>query len=223
MACVVLSCLGCAASTDEETEEPVDSSSQELRGRRRITIPRDAPYFADVNAEGSGCPTGTWDVAISEDGETFTLRFSQYEATLAPGQERDVKECQIDLNLGSSNGLSYSIASFYYQGYALLDKPGMKARQLASYSFRGHGHRQNDEDKNELTGPIDESYLFADEIGDNRRLWSPCRRDDGLRIKTRLVLRNDPTKSGSGYMNTATVDGSLAFQVKVKWRRCRDR
>jgi hypothetical protein len=216
-ALISVATTGCVGASEGE-EEATGESTQELRGRGRVPHPQGV-YFADVNANGTGCPAGTWDVAISEDGETFTLRFGSYEAQVSPGIERDVKDCTLDINLGSPEGLSYSVGSFYYQGYVLLDQPGMKARQTANYSFRGD--HENNVDRNEVTGPIDESYVYADEIGAGRRAWSPCRRDDTLRVATRLVIKNNREKTGTGYVNSATVDGSLAFKWKVQWRRCR--
>lgn len=210
---------GCVeASANESEDGPTGETSSELRGRRRVPQPQGV-YFADVNANGTGCPAGTWDVAISEDGETFTLRFSSYEAQVSPGVDRDVKDCAIDINLGSTEGLSYSVASFYYQGYVLLDQPGMKARQTANYSFRGN--RENNADRNEVSGPVDQSYVFADDVGPFRRAWSSCRKADTLRVATRLVMKNNREKTGTGYVNSATVDGSLAFKWKLQWRRCR--
>ncbi len=235
---------GCAAASDDD---PTSSVAQELRGgndhgghgphgygprgnhgpqdwhgrphgRTHLEQPQGV-YFADVSANGTGCPAGSWDVGISEDGETFTLRFSQYEATVEPGQARDVKDCKLDIKLKSPEGLSYSVASFYYQGYVFLEKEGMRARQVASYSFDGN-RRENRADRNEVTGPLDDSYLFASELGPAQRAWSPCGTDDTLHIATRLVMRNDPQNSGSGYVNSATVDGSLTFNWKVHWRRC---
>src|SRR5262245_24770 len=99
---VGLTATGCAASDDDMEEGGVAAS--ELRGGRRphhggrgagnhkgrghhfgkrgpqhIEQPQGA-FFADITANGTGCPEGTWDVGISEDGQTFTLAFNAYEA-----------------------------------------------------------------------------------------------------------------------------------------------
>lgn len=217
LACLVFASIGACVGPSASGDEATSRGAQELRGRRRIAHPQGV-YFADVDATGTGCPDGTWDVGISEDGETFTLLFNSYAATVSPGQRSDLKECQIDIELGSPQGLSYSVASFYYQGYVFLEKPGMTARQTASYAFRGK--RENAADRNEVVGPADESYIFSDEIEPNRRVWSPCRRDDALHVRTRLDMKNEPHRTGSGFINSAAVDGSLAFKWKLQWRRC---
>jgi hypothetical protein len=214
LACAALAGSGCGHAPDDEMTSTV---SQEICGRRRVVHPQ-AVYFADVDANGTGCPPGTWDIAISEDGETFTLRFNAYEATISEGQRQAVKDCQIDVDLGSPEGLSYAIASFHYQGYVLLEKPGMTARQTASYAFRGK--RQNAADRNQIVGPADESYLYSDDVPPNRLVWSSCRRDEVLHVRTRLDVRNDPRRTGSGFINVASVDGALSFEWKLLWRRC---
>jgi hypothetical protein len=204
-------CGGSVALDDGDTV----ASAHELR--QHVPHPQGA-YAAEVTASGSGCPAGTWDVGLSPDGETFTARFSAYEAMVSPGVAIDQKDCQLDINLGSSEGISFAVASFYYQGYMFLEKEGMRARQTAKYNFAGL--RENDADKNEVAGPVSDSYVFSDEIAPPRREWTRCRRNDSLRVKTRLVMKNDPRKTGEGYINTATLDGSLTFRWSMKWRRC---
>jgi hypothetical protein len=213
----VFASVGACGCTSSSSDDAASTIAQDLRGPHRIVHP-EGVYFADVNANGTGCPAGTWDVGISDDGETFTLRFNAYQASVSPGQQRDVKDCQIDIDLGSPEGLSYSVASFYYQGYVLLEKPGMTAQQTASYAFRGK--RENAANRNEVAGPADDSYVYSDDIEPNRRVWSPCRRDDALHVRTRLVVKNDPHQTGSGYIDNTTVDGSLSFKWKLDWRRC---
>lgn len=231
-ACAALGSAGCGGTPDEDTpggDEPTATVSQEIhegrlgrgrRGRRRIVHPQ-AVYFADVDASGTGCPPGTWDAAISEDGETFTLRFAAYEAIVAEGQRSSMKDCQIDVDLRSPEGLSYAVASFHYQGYVLLENPGMTARQTASYAFQGE--RRSAADRDAIAGPADESYLHSDEVPPNRRVWSPCRRDGVLHVRTRLDVRNDPRGTGNGFINVSTVDGAIGLQWKLVWRRCRGR
>src|SRR5690242_7308718 len=113
---------GCAAPDDEAPpgEEDLGRIPLELRGQKPINH-REGAYFANVKARGSGCPAGTWDAAISDDGETFTLTYSAFEAQVGPGKAVDTKECQLEIDLSSGDGVSYSVASFYYQGYVLLE------------------------------------------------------------------------------------------------------
>jgi hypothetical protein len=186
-------------------------------GRQHIDTPQGV-FFADIGANGSGCPDGTWDVAISPDGQTFTLAFNAYEAQVGPGQPLAMKDCTLDITLNSPAGLSYSVGSFYYQGYVALEKPGMLARQTASYSFGQDAPRN--ENKNDIGGPFDQSYLFQDDVDMFRRAWSPCGQSSVLHVRTALQVNNDPGATGSGYMNNSTVDGSLSFKWNLSWRQC---
>ena len=66
---------GCATNAEE-----IGTTDQALG----VEVPNPSgAYVARVSANGTGCPAGTWDGAISPDGKTFTVTFSSYEATSA--------------------------------------------------------------------------------------------------------------------------------------------
>jgi hypothetical protein len=215
-ACLLTALVGAGCADAEPADDEIATTGQELR-RQHIPHPQGA-YETEIRASGTGCPAGTWNGALSPDGETFTISFSAYEAKVAVGQAQDIKDCNVDLDFGSGDGIQFSVASFYYQGYVFLEKEGMKARHHTKYHFANL--RENDADKNEVSGPSDDSYLFSDEIAPPRREWTRCKRRDTLRIKTRLVMKNDRQATGEGYINTSTIDGTLSFRWAMKWRRC---
>jgi hypothetical protein len=242
---------GCAAPTS--TEESGGTRDELLRGRgNEGSVPRgggfgggspgdgslvggpgsqtvvqpQGVYFASVNANGSGCPAGTWTVAISPDGQTFTLIFSAYEARITRGEVLAMKDCTLDLQLASVDGqnIMFTIGSFYYQGYVALED-GMSARQRADYSFwapslsgvysmiSGVTSSQNN-----LAGPVNESFIYTDDVGLNQ--WSPCSPLTRLRVSTSLALQNNPSLSGDGYANSSTVDGSLSLAWHLDYVYC---
>ena len=213
---------GCAADStgpDADAEEMGESSA--ALGST-VTVPNPSgAYFASVTANGSGCPAGTWDAAISDDGKAFTVTFSSYEAIVEPGQSFSIKDCSLAIDLKTPNGLSFSISSFHYQGYAILDQPCMTARQTAKYYFMGNPVPAR-ELRSDMVGPYDNSYVFSDQIGIVDLVWSPCGTQRRLNAQTRLVLQNNRTKSGSGYLNTTSVDGEVktVFRFGLSWRTC---
>jgi hypothetical protein len=221
-----LTCVGatgCAADSEDPTapdEEMGESTSQELGQSVSVPNPSGA-YFASVNANGSGCPAGSWDAAISQDGKAFTVTFSSYEAFVDPGQAMAIKDCTLGIDLKTPNGFSFSVSSFHYQGYAILDKSGMTARQTAKYYFMGNPVPAR-ELRSDMRGPYDDSYLFTDRIGIADLVWSPCGAQRRLNVQSRLVLRNNSRKTGSGYINTSSVDGEVktVFRIGLSWRRC---
>ena len=216
-ALVALAATGCASAPASAEEAATD----EALGSG-ITVPNPSgDYVASVIANGTGCPAGTWDATISPDGHEFKVTFSQYEVFISPGQALQIKDCTLMIDLRSPAGLSFAVTDFAYQGYALLDSPGMIARQTARYYFSGNPlpARTNYTD---MPGPYNDAYLFQDEILTADLVWSPCGPSRRLNAQTRLVVQNNPQKSGSGYVNTDTVDAnvSMIFRWNLSWRQC---
>jgi hypothetical protein len=216
VACV--GAAGCAA----------DGSSDEELGDSTAALGTDVPnpsgaYFASITANGTGCPAGTWDAAISPDGKAFTVTFSGYEAIVNPGEAMSIKDCTLGIDLKTPSGFSFSVSQFHYQGYALLDQPGMSARQTAKYYWMGNptGAREL---RSDMNGPFDDSYVFSDTIGMADLVWSPCGATRRLTAQTRLMVRNNVQKTGTGYTNTTSVDGTVSTPYRwtfwLNWRSC---
>ena len=72
--------MGCSGAASDDIET---SSAQALGQAIDVPNPSGA-YFASVTANGTGCPAGTWDAAISPDGKAFTVTFASYEAIVNP-------------------------------------------------------------------------------------------------------------------------------------------
>lgn len=202
-----------AASASEAPAEGVASS--ELR--QVVPNPAEA-YFASITANGSGCPAGTWDASISPDGKSFTVTFSAYETLVEPGGDESAKECTLSLNVHTPPGASLSTAEFSYQGYALMDQAGMSASQNASYDFRGVPVPAQS-DRTQLSGPFDDSYSFSDQFLLHDNVGSQQGANRVLNVQTSLVLTNNPAQTGSGYLNTSSVDGTIEAETCTIDRR----
>lgn len=233
-ALALLGTVGCAV---EANEEDAESAEEDLNlfgfglggGSRGQTVLQPGGLFTTVvNANGSGCPKGTWQAGVSSDGQTFTLTFNKYETQVSPGQAQDTKDCAIDVAIVGTKKLKFEVADLYYQGYVLLENDRMSAVQTADYSFNAAGivtglagidvPLPNEiHSENPVSGPTDRSYLSSDKVGGT---WSSCKKANNLHIRTRLRLRNDPEKSGSGYFNTSAVDGTMSFAWRLNWQSC---
>jgi hypothetical protein len=214
---------GCAGDANPEDEQPIENAEQGLGQSKDVPNPSGA-YFASVTANGAGCAPGTWEAAISPDGKSFTMTFSAYEAVVEPGQASSVKDCNLGIDLRTPQGRSFSVSSFHYQGYTLLDQPGMSAAQTVKYYFQGNPVSSK-ENRSQLLGPFDNSYLFSDRIKLRDRVWSPCGASRRLNALTRLTVRNNDRKTGSGYTNTSAVDAEVAprklkFEFGLEWKNC---
>lgn len=205
---------GCGASAGENEAAPnLDVAVQRLES----PDPEES-FFADVIANGTGCPAGTWQTTISEDGKTFTTSFSAYEAILEASRSIAIRDCQLGITLHSPQGLSFAVESFYYQGYAYLDS-GVTGRQTANYYFMGNP-LNHAELRTDLRGPFDDDYLFQDDVGIVDLVWSPCGVERNLNVATRLRVQNNPRRTGTGYMNLLSVDGSAQLVFRLAWRSC---
>jgi hypothetical protein len=213
-----LAATGCAA--DPGGAQDTGASTDEALSGIVVPNPSDA-YFARVTANGSGCPAGTWEASISPDGQELSIKFEQFEAILNPGQAVAVKDCTIGIDFGSSGGLSFAVERFRYEGYVMLDQPGMTARQTAKYYFTGNPLPARDS-YSDMPGPEDNSYLFQDDILAEDLVWSPCGTSRRFNAQTRLVLMNNAAKTGSGYTNTTSVDADMGmvFRWNLSWRTC---
>jgi hypothetical protein len=235
--------FGCATTSDEETDQTEGDFSFGIGGggQGQVVAGPNGVYSTIVRANGSGCPKGSWTAGISPDGQTFTVTFSQYETKLSPGQAADIRDCALDVSLIGTSPLTFAVGALYYQGYVALDRPGMQATQSAQYTLGPAGlvagiggliggnaggiigaiagavgggtHSQN-----VMSGPTDRSFTYADTV--NIGKWSDCAPVTNLHIDTQLLLQNDASRDGSGYLNDATVDGQLSFGWKLNWKNC---
>jgi hypothetical protein len=208
--------VGCAADADAPATAPA-AEVLEARGNAGGSLrdPRGA-FFADVTANGTGCPAGTWETNLSSDGQTFTTTFSAYETSVDRRTSVSVKDCQLTVKLRSPAGRSYSIQSFHYQGYAFLER-GVSGRQMADYYFQGDP-TTGDSARTDLSGPYDRPYLFSDDVA-VANVWSPCGLERNLNIATRIRLTNNDS-GRSGYMNMSSVDGSSRLVFRIASRAC---
>lgn len=213
-----LSICGCDAG---QGEEPRADGLAQIEGVSQVvTVPDpNGSYFAEVKANGTGCPPGTWNTQISPDGQAFTTTFANYVTQVDPSVALSVRDCQLSIKLHTPNGRSFSVQTFSYSGYALL-QPGVTGRQSASYYFQGQAVPPAESNRTDLLGPYDNRYLFRDDITVNAREWSPCGTERDLFIQTRVQLNNGERRSG--YMNLSAADGSGKLVVALQSRNCPD-
>jgi hypothetical protein len=218
-AALTLSAAGCGLEPLDAPAEQAAQDEQPEALQQVVTTPnRNGVFFADVQANGTGCPPGSWRTSISDDGLVFTTTFSAYEASVNAETGVAVKDCQLAVKLHSPNGLSYSVQSFYYSGFAFLEE-GVTASQTASYYFQGRRLDPAKTARTNLTGPYDDQFSFLDDIEVGDATWSECGTQRDLNINTRLRVQNtDPGKDG--YINLTAIDGSSKLEFVLAFRPC---
>jgi hypothetical protein len=176
-------------------------------------------YFAEVTANGSGCPEGTWSTRISPDGLVFTTTFSAYEAVLGPTDTQVVKDCQLSIKLHSPNGMSYALASLSYSGFALLDE-GVVGEQQTSAYFQGQP-LEGVATRTALVGPHDAEFVFKDDLPLSELIWSACGAERDLNVLSRFVLQS-AQPGAQGYINLLAADGAAQLIFRLATRECQD-
>lgn len=176
-------------------------------------------FIAEVKANGTGCPAGTWRSAIAADGRAFVTYFDAYYVSIDQSTQYGLKDCTLAIALHSPSGLSYTISDFYYEGYAWLPE-GVSGRQMASYSFQGAPTRAT-EVQTDLVGTYDDPYLLQHTVETKNLVWSPCGLERTLHVKTVLRVTNS-TPRQSGYMSLADVNGEVKSKMvfELRYRKC---
>lgn len=174
--------VGSAASLDGGTPASSDAA----------VAPDAAPppaYTALVTATGSGCPEGSFESRVRDDG-AIALSFADFKAAVDAQTTEVEKVCTIVVRLSAKSGASYAVTRYAHLGQATLEA-GVEGKQSSSYYFptaRVTGRLRN----SILIGPLD-GPVRSEPLADADVMWTPCALEQSLSITTRLVL-----KSGDG-------------------------
>jgi hypothetical protein len=206
----LLGAPGCAAESADDADVSASTESE-------LSVPNPSgAYVASVTANGKGCGRGTYDAEISRDGKNFDIVFHAYEAAVEPGSAFAGSDCNISISLKSPRGLSFAVKSFSFDGDADLDR-GVIASLSARYYFQGNPMAAG-ETRRDLAGPFDDKFVFADNVAPEAIAWSPCSRERNLNALTRLFVRNNSAKTGSGVVSIAANE--MRLRVNLAWRTC---
>ncbi|MET0342353.1 MAG: DUF4360 domain-containing protein [Polyangiales bacterium] len=220
-ALTALSLGACAEPATSDADADATPEPEIAAQQAPVNVPNpEGSYFADVFANGSGCPQGSWNVSISPDGQVFTATFSKYEVDIAPETADPLvqRDCTLSVQLHSPQGLSYAITSFLYSGYAFLEE-GVTGRLSARYWFQGNPIPPTTSNRTDLVGPYDQSFLFKDDVETKDQVFSACGTTRDLNVNTRLQIVNSSPKR-SGYANVAAIDGRTELKFGLSWRKC---
>ncbi|MET0343626.1 MAG: DUF4360 domain-containing protein [Polyangiales bacterium] len=188
-----------------------------LDGGTDAGLPNGA-YFASVVANGTGCPAGTWITSISPDGQRFATTFTAFEVAIHSGSEdlAITKNCVIAIALHSPAGLTFSVKSARFDGYAFLEQ-GVTATFRARYWFQGSPIPNANSNRTTLVGPYDSDFIFKDDVRTQDAVWSPCGTERDLNVNATLQIQNSSPKR-SGYAMIGS-DG-YSFSLELAWRSC---
>jgi hypothetical protein len=186
-----------AASADAATS-PVVPPKQTLRGVSGL-------YDAEIQAVGSGCPAGTTDVTLDDDGQTFSVRFSAFRLTIEPATTARSADCTFQLRLRSAAGLTFLFDVLSVEGRATLPE-GVRAR----VAVRLQSAFPTSELQARLTGPVDGPFNVKADVRLADAAWSPCGLTRDLTLSTRVQLFN-AERAVSGFVSLGAADDADAL------------
>lgn len=199
----------------------VSSTSSSSAAQHASLMPPPERIVIDlVNVNGSGCPAGSAQVAVSPDNTAFTVTYSQYLAQAGPGTKPTDfrKNCQIALNVHVPNGFTYAIAQADYRGFAHLEQ-GATALQRANYYFQGMP--QTTFVNHGLVGPIDENWQNTDTTEVESLVFAPCGAQRYFNINTELrVNAGNSNPNKSSFISMDSTDASINTLYHFAWKKC---
>jgi hypothetical protein len=106
-----------------------------------------APSFVqveNVQAAGTGCPPGSLDLSVNNNGNQIGLAFGQFVA-FSPTDLNSNKRrfCQVNFKVRYPPGWALTVASTNFEGYIGIDG-GLRAELVSSYYFGGSSNGGND-------------------------------------------------------------------------------
>lgn len=209
----------CAGPMTASAQSAPDPFAEQQESPAFSVVGADGEIVAEVVANGTGCPAGTWDADIAADGSNFTLAFDEYKVTVAPQTPFDVLSCQITIRLSDMLSKSYAVAAFGYEGRVVLGAD-VRGKVTTKYYFQGSvedGQRMQDA---EFVGPREEHFKIIDSVELEDLNWSACGPQRDLNVQTNIVLNNNAAETGSGSLNLSSAEGPGSLVLRLASQGC---
>lgn len=169
---------------------------------------------------GEGCQQYTTLIDVSPDQKAFTVSFSDYYAEVRSdgGSERAKMQCQINLDVLTHPGWTFTLGQLDIRGYANVEH-GAMVRQKVAYAFDG---MLLDTDGFGVSGPFNSNFIVSTDLNiSTKNKWSRC---DGnrhqLSIRTSLIAKAN--KGAGGYIAADSLDGEFKEKFQLIWKRCQN-
>lgn len=163
---------------------------------------------------GSGCPAGSASASISPDGSSLSILFDSYMVEAGGSNPRVArKSCNLSIPVKVPNGMSVSLISADYRGFADLPA-GAEAQLDTEYFFggsRGPAFSQR------FNGRFSNTYLKRHQLQAGANVWSACGADVNLRVNSGMTVRSN------GEAALATVDSAdfnAGILYHLQYRSC---
>jgi hypothetical protein len=166
---------------------------------------------------GSGCPAGTAQAVMSEDGSTISVLFDQYVAQTEPsaGPDLDYKSCNVAIPVHVPQGLSVALMQLDFRGYHSIPHGG-SGEIRRDYFFAGQ--------RGVRLGPTyfhgDGDIFLTDNLAVQALVWSSCGIDTNARVNTAIIAKRPAGSSEEALVVVDSVDVTAGLVFHLRWRTC---
>jgi hypothetical protein len=215
--------VGCARTAGDGADHPEQASlaTEDARDGGVAPAPLDGgaapgPHVIGVRANGTGCPNDkTWESKVSPDGTSAMVELRAYDVSVSRGEAFAIEDCVLSVQIGDSAGYAYTLESFESSGYASVRSAGVRGEESVKYYFQGNPVASESRTKEFASGTTGAPYTFSNQFAGESAVWSPCGGGRDLNVLSRVVLRNNPEKTGQGYISPQSV------KLQLHWRQCK--
>lgn len=191
-------------------------------------------FIQGVDANGTGCPSGSFAATVSPDGQSFSILLDNYIAETNLNTPVSRQACEFQINFYVPKGWSFAVTSADYRGFAYAELGAIVTHQTL-YSFDGstpRKARKKLEDRLdhhsfnvfEIKGPYNDNYLIHQALELKSAAWAPCNAVESQTLSVSTVLTAKNHHHGTNVISQISldsIDGSLQSQkYQISWRRC---
>ncbi|GBG70327.1 hypothetical protein CBR_g6455 [Chara braunii] len=175
-----------------------------------IQPPPGSVKINDFSYAGSGCPPGSVELVMSDDGNAMTLKFTKHRATTYESAAHRKRTCTASVGLSYPPEFAVGVGSVSVKGSARLDG-GVSGSIKASYYFSGQGGTASSTQV--MKGPSEESFEYSDSFGP---VYSKCGTEPKLSIVTEIKVKPGRATKGGGFIRLESTPQNL----DLIWMRC---
>jgi len=186
--------------------------------QKAIDVPSEPITVSVVTVNGSGCPAGTATVRRLADSTGFTVRYSNFVASVG-GSARPTdfrKNCQLNVRVHVPQGFTYAIARVDYAGTANL-AAGVSALKRANYYYTGSS--VNNYSNRTFTGPLSGRWRDTDTATAAELVYAACGVDRNININSELRV-NKGTSSAASSIRMTSASGGVDTVYRFSWKTC---
>ena len=166
---------------------------------------------------GNGCANGSARATVSPDGQAISILFDRFTgfAGGTSGLDTERVNCDIAIPVQVPQGYSVAVFTIDYRGYALVPQGG-RLRFSADYFFAGRSSRRYSKD---YLGPINDNYIFSNELRADLDVWSACGASVILRTQANMVLETN-NRRDEIQASVDSIDIQSGITYNFQYRRC---